>query len=59
MLRTLLAISSLLMVAATPARRPAKTSAPAAKSAAASKELAKFLDEEWELGLREYPERAT
>jgi len=47
-----------LLLAATPAKRPAKA-ATAAKSAAAAKELAKFFNEEWEWGLREYPERAT
>jgi prolyl oligopeptidase len=48
-----------LVIAAAPAKRPTKAAPAAAKSAAASKELAKFFDEEWEFGLREYPERAT
>jgi uncharacterized protein (DUF885 family) len=47
-----------LAIAAAPAKRPAKAS-PAVKSAAVAKDLAKFFDEEWEYGLREYPERAT
>ena len=48
-----------LVIAAAPAKRPTKASPAAARSTAASKELAKFFDEEWEYGLREYPERAT
>ncbi|HSD71618.1 MAG TPA: DUF885 family protein, partial [Thermoanaerobaculia bacterium] len=52
-------IVPLFLLGAAPARRPAKGPSAAAKSAAASKELAKFFDDEWELGLRENPERAT
>ena len=55
----LLMIVPFLLLGAAPARRPAKAPSAAAKSAAASKELAKFFDDEWELGLRENPERAT
>jgi uncharacterized protein (DUF885 family) len=46
-------------IAAAPVKRPAKAPPAAAKSAAVSKDLAKFFDDEWEYGLREYPERAT
>jgi uncharacterized protein (DUF885 family) len=55
----LLMILPFLVIAAAPAKRPTKAPAAAARSAAAAKELAKFFDEEWEYGLREYPERAT
>lgn len=48
-----------LLLAAQPARRPTKTAPAAAKAEAAARELAKFFDEEWQWGLREYPERAT
>jgi uncharacterized protein (DUF885 family) len=48
-----------LLLPAAPAKRPAKAAPAAAKSAAAAKELSRFFEEEWELGLREYPERAT
>ncbi|HLN92704.1 MAG TPA: DUF885 family protein, partial [Thermoanaerobaculia bacterium] len=55
----LLMLVPFLLLGAAPARRPAKAPSAAAKSAAVSKELAKFFDDEWELGLRENPERAT
>ncbi|HEU5251425.1 MAG TPA: DUF885 domain-containing protein, partial [Thermoanaerobaculia bacterium] len=48
-----------LLLGATPAKRQAKVSPAAAKASAAAKDLAKFLDEEWEWRLRENPERAT
>jgi prolyl oligopeptidase len=60
LLRTaLFVILPFLAIAAAPAKRPTKAPPGAARSAAAAKELAKFFDEEWEYGLREYPERAT
>ncbi|HEV8230818.1 MAG TPA: DUF885 domain-containing protein [Thermoanaerobaculia bacterium] len=59
MVRTVLAFSCLLILAAAPARRPTKAPPAAAKGAASAKELAKFFDDEWEWGLRENPERAT
>lgn len=58
-----LMVFPVLLLGAAPAKRPAKPSPSAAKAsartAAAARDLAKFLDEEWELGLRENPERAT
>ena len=48
-----------LLLGATPAKRQAKVSPAGAKASAAAKDLAKFLDEEWEWRLRENPERAT
>jgi uncharacterized protein (DUF885 family) len=57
---TLLLLLPAIVVAAAPVKnaRP-KTTPAATKSAAAAKDLAKFLDEEWEWGLKEFPERAT
>ena len=55
----LLMILPFFALAATPVKKPAKAPPAAARSAAAAKDLGKFFDEEWELGLREYPERAT
>jgi uncharacterized protein (DUF885 family) len=59
MIRSVLAISCFLLLAATPAKRPTKAGSAAMKSAAAAKDLTKFFDEEWEWGLKEFPERAT
>jgi uncharacterized protein (DUF885 family) len=59
MIRSVLAISCFLLLAATPAKRPTKAGSAAMKSAAAAKDIAKFFDEEWEWGLKEFPERAT
>src|SRR3989442_15680305 len=58
-------ISTLLLllpaaVVAAPVKSPRlKASSAATKSAAVAKDLAKFFDEEWEWGLKEFPERAT
>jgi uncharacterized protein (DUF885 family) len=54
-----LMILPFFVIAAAPAKRPTKAATAAAKTSAVSKDLAKFFDEEWEYGLREYPERAT
>ncbi|HEX9304999.1 MAG TPA: DUF885 domain-containing protein [Thermoanaerobaculia bacterium] len=59
MIRSVLAISCFFLLAAAPVKRPAKAGSAAMKSAATAKDLAKFFDEEWEWGLREFPERAT
>jgi uncharacterized protein (DUF885 family) len=49
-----------LLLAGGPVKSPRQKASPAAtKGAAAAKELAKLFDEEWEWGLREFPERAT
>jgi uncharacterized protein (DUF885 family) len=56
---TLLMVVPTLLLAATPVKRPTKVPPAAGKSASASKDLAKFFDDEWELGLREFPERST
>jgi uncharacterized protein (DUF885 family) len=60
MISTLLLLLPAIVGAAAPVKnaRP-KASAAAAKSAAAGKDLAKFFEEEWEWGLKEFPERAT
>lgn len=56
----LLMLFPALIIAAAPTKpRPKAAGAPAAKAAAAVKDLAKFFDEEWEWGLKEFPERAT
>ena len=56
---SLVMILPFLVIAAAPAKRPAKAPPAVAKGAAAAKDLAKFFEEEWEFGLREYPERST
>ena len=57
---TLMLLLPAIVGAAAPVKnaRP-KASAAAARSAAAAKDLAKFFEEEWEWGLKEFPERAT
>jgi uncharacterized protein (DUF885 family) len=42
-----------------PKSAPTAAKAAAAKAAAAAKDLAKLFDDEWQWGLREFPERAT
>jgi uncharacterized protein (DUF885 family) len=50
----------IVLLAASPVKSPRQKAQPAAaRGAAAAKELAKFFDDEWEWGLREFPERAT
>ena len=54
----LLLFPTILLASPVKSARP-KASPPAAKGAALAKDLAKLFDDEWEWGLREYPERAT
>jgi uncharacterized protein (DUF885 family) len=50
----------IVLLAASPVKSPRQKAQPAAaRGAAAAKDLAKFFDDEWEWGLREFPERAT
>ncbi|HEY3172174.1 MAG TPA: DUF885 domain-containing protein [Thermoanaerobaculia bacterium] len=59
-LSTLLLLFPTVLLAAAPVKSPRPKASPAAtRSAAAAKELTKFFDEEWEWGLKEFPERAT
>jgi uncharacterized protein (DUF885 family) len=55
----LFVVLPLFLLGAMPVKRPVKAPPAAAKGAAAAKQLAKYFDEEWEWGLREYPERST
>ena len=53
-----LALLSTFLLAAAPVKT-GRTPAAASRSAAAAKNLEKFFEEEWEWGLKEFPERAT
>jgi len=60
LISTLLLLLPATVVAATPVKSPRlKASSASTRSAAVPKDLAKFFDEEWEWGLKEFPERAT
>ncbi|HVE65036.1 MAG TPA: DUF885 family protein, partial [Thermoanaerobaculia bacterium] len=54
-----LALLSTFLMAAAPVKTGRTPAAAASRSGAASKNLEKFFEEEWEWGLKEYPERAT
>ena len=55
----LLALLSTFLLAAAPVKSGRNPAPAASRGAAAAKNLEKFFEEEWEWGLKEYPERAT
>jgi len=56
---TLLLLLPAIVGAAAPVKRTRPKASATAASATAAKDLTKFFDEEWEWGLKEFPERAT